>query len=392
MTQNPRDLQTILHQAAAATGGVLPFVRFMELCLYHPEQGYYMRKRCRIGRGGDFVTAPTITSLFGELITLQWIEVWEQLSRPRHFDLIELGAGGGELAADILRTAGRFPEFARALRYSIIETSPDFCRQQQQTLAPLRAAGTVVRWHANLDTLTAALPEGIVGGILSNEFFDALPVHWLTMTTEGLRALGATWRDDRWQMVTMALPEEIPADYFTRRGLALAIGQQTEIGLHGVAWMRRLGTLMRRGVILTIDYGHPGREYHHAAYHAGHLVGHHRHARVDDPLAFPGEMDLTSHVDFSALASGGAAAGLATLGFTTQGWFLLGLGILTRLERLLARENLTREQREQLQGAVHRLIMPEAMGERFKVLAQGIDLPPGLLLAGFGLNDQQHRL
>ncbi|MBF0153798.1 MAG: SAM-dependent methyltransferase [Magnetococcales bacterium] len=385
-------MHQILSCAAVTAGGVLPFDHFMELALYHPEQGYYMRRHARIGRSGDFVTAPEITSLFGELLTLQWVEVWELLGRPARFDLVELGAGTGRLACDVLMTARRFPDFARALHYVIVERSCDFRARQQEMLAPLESTGVAVTWMEDLDSLAAAMADGVVGGIFSNEFFDALPVHWVTMTDAGLRALGATWNGESWQVAETALPPEVVADHFSRRGITLETGYRTEIGSQAMAWMERLGSLLRHGVVLTIDYGHPERDYYHPSCRAGHLVGHRRHERIDDPLASPGEMDLTAHVDFSSLARSGERAGLTTLGFTTQGWFLLGLGILTRLEQLLAREKMIREERERLQSAVRRLIMPDAMGERFKVLVQGVGLPPDTTLAGFRLNDQRLRL
>ncbi|MEO5370124.1 MAG: SAM-dependent methyltransferase [Magnetococcus sp. DMHC-1] len=384
-------MHTILLRAAAEAGGALPFVRFMELALYHPEQGYYMQQRSRIGRSGDFVTAPEVTSLFGELLALQWFEVWELLGCPERFDLVELGAGTGQLAVDLLTTARHIPGFARALHYVIVERSPDFQAVQERMLTRAGAQGQV-SWQASLESLSASLEQGLVGGILSNEFFDALPVHWLEMTADGWRELGAAWTGDAWQAVTIPLTPAVDPDYFSRRGLQVTAGYRTELGLEGQAWMQRLGKMLRRGVILTIDYGYPEREYHHPHRPAGRLVGHRHHERVDDPLAFPGEMDLTAHVDFSALARMGRASGLETLGFTSQGWFLMGLGILTRLEKLLAGDKVPPAIKKQLPGAVQRLIMPDAMGERFKVLAQGTGLPPGSLLAGFRLNDQCQRL
>ncbi|MBF0176748.1 MAG: SAM-dependent methyltransferase [Magnetococcales bacterium] len=385
-------MQHILFQAASEVGGVLPLERFMELALYHPERGYYMQRRARVGRSGDFVTSPEITSLFGEMLAVQWVEVWERLGRPERFDLVELGAGSGQLAADLLTTARNFPKFAHALHYTIVENSPDFRARQQRRLAEACAVGFRVTWHPDLIALTTSLGEQVVGGVLSNEFFDALPVHGVEMTESGLRERGATWDGERWQAVSMPLSDGVAAEYFARRGITLATGYQTELGRQGWEWMHRLGTILRRGVIVTIDYGYPEREYYHPVHHAGHLVGHRQHVRVDDPLASPGEMDLTAHVDFSALAKSGERAGLKTLGFTTQGWFLLGLGILARLEKLLTHDRMTPEGREQLQRAVQRLIMPDAMGERFKVLAQGRGLDSDTVLAGFGLNDQRRRL
>ncbi|MEO5364310.1 MAG: SAM-dependent methyltransferase [Magnetococcus sp. DMHC-8] len=379
-------LQSILRQAIAQAGGLLPFVRFMDLALYHPRHGYYMTGRSRLGRTGDFVTAPEMTSLFGELLTLQWIEIWQQLDQPARFQVVEAGAGSGKLAVDILRTARRFPAFQEALAYGVLEISPDFRALQRRTLAEAGFAPDRIDWY---DTLADLAEGGVEGVLFSNELLDALPVHWLEMTAAGLRELGVALDGAGLTTGLMPVAPPLGADHFTRLGLTLPVGMRTEVGLAASDWMAQAARCLRRGVIVTIDYGYTQAEYYGPALPQGTLTGFYRHQQVADPLQHPGEMDLTAHVNFTAVAQAGEAQGLTTLGYTTQAWFLMGLGILQRLERLAGAWPAAEQQR--LQQTVMRLIMPQGMGERFKVLAQGRGLTASLL-SGFSLHNPVARL
>lgn len=384
-TAASRGLAAVLRLEMAAKGGALPFHRFMALALYHPEHGYYMGRRSRIGRDGDFVTAPEMTSLFGQLLTLQWIEVWERLGRPGLFQVVEAGAGTGVLAADILATARRFPAFHAALTYTIIEISPDFRRRQAETLAAAGAAMDRVFWLDRVEELGAV--EGV---IFSNEFLDALPVHWLEMTADGLREIAVMERDGRLETTLIPLTPPLAPDCLTRQGIDLPVGGRAEVGVAAAAWMAAAGRALRRGLLLGIDYGYVASEYNSAALAEGTLVGHWRHQRVDDPLRHPGEMDLTAHVNFSAMAEAGEGSGLERLGYASQAWFLMGLGILERMQALIARDP-AGEGSERLRQTVLRLTMPQGMGERFKVLALGRGLGDGAL-GGFRLKNSKDRL
>lgn len=372
-------MQTILKQTINRAGGVLPFHQFMQQALYHPQHGYYMSQRPRLGRRGDFVTAPEMTSLFGELLTLQCIEVWQRLGQPTTFHIIEAGAGSGKLAMDILRTAGRFPAFMASLNYTILEVSPDFQSRQQQTL---EQAGLTATWSTDLGSLPQSAIEGV---ILSNEFLDAFPVHWLEMSETGLQEIAVVKAEEG--LTTTLIPITAPLDphYFDNMGIELPVGKRAEVGLAAAAWIREAGQRLTRGAILSIDYGAPQREYYGPAYPQGTLSGYYQHTQISNPLQHPGEMDLTAHVDFSALARAGEESGLVTLGYTTQAWFLMGLGILQRLEKLANSQD--RPAYERLQQTVSRLIMPQGMGERFKVLLQGKGLSTEPL-AGFSLNNR----
>lgn len=379
-------MPTFLQQAITEAGGTLSFCHFMQQALYHPQHGYYMTDRPRLGREGDFVTAPEMTSLFGELLTLQCIELWEHMGRPGLFHVVEAGAGNGKLAADMLRTARRFPPFHAALAYTILEISPTFQARQRHTLQEAGVPREAVRWIQDL----ASLPEGTLDGVLlSNEFLDAFPVHWVEMTEAGLREIAITQGRDGFETTLVAMTPPLDAHYFTARGLELPVGTRTEIGRAATTWMTQAGRLLKRGVILSMDYGCSQAEYYGPAFPQGTLTGFYQHQQISDPLQHPGEMDLTAHVNFTAMARAGEEGGLTTLGYTTQAWFLMGLGILQRLEMLA--KNQEKKAHERLKQTVLRLIMPQGMGDRFKVLAQGKGVS-GVALAGFSLNNQCQRL
>ncbi|MBF0588018.1 MAG: SAM-dependent methyltransferase [Magnetococcales bacterium] len=382
-------LRAVLSAMIQEAGGRLRFRDWMEAALYHPQWGYYMAQRPRLGREGDFVTAPEMTSLFGELLALQWIEVWQAMGKPNPFTVVEAGAGSGRLALDVLTTSARFADYYAALRYVIIERSPDFQQRQKLLLEDVAASGRPVFWCEALQELDAG--QGIEGVIFSNEFLDAFPVHWVEMGEAGLLELAIAERQDGgWEVVAVEPQAPLEPDYLSGLETPLPIGVRTEVGLDGQHWVAEAAGRLQRGVMVTIDYGYTGPEYYHASRLEGTLTGFWQHAQLNDPLAHPGEMDLTAHVDFSAVARVGERAGVRTMGYTTQGWFLMGLGILERLEQLRAKMA-PGEALESLEKTVQRLVMPQAMGDRFKVLAQGRGVDP-LKLSGFRLNDQRHRL
>ncbi|MBF0448530.1 MAG: SAM-dependent methyltransferase [Magnetococcales bacterium] len=371
------------------SGGIIPFERYMSEVLYNPDQGYYCVPKKRIGPGGDFVTSPEITSLFGELLALQMIELWQLMGSPATFQLIEVGPGSGRLACDLLHTAKRFTAFYCAVEYGLVEISPDFRSIQQTNLNQVGVLDKV-RWYRDIQELAK---PGVVGVIFGNEFLDALPVHRVEMTERGLEELGVKWvegSDDsgHFEPAHLPLSKEIDPDYFKIRNVELAMGTRTEIGLAGQRWIERCGQVLKQGMILMIDYGHPQSEYYAAVRTQGTLAGHLCQVRVDNPLSHAGEMDLTAHVDFSAILAAGRKSGLHLLGYTTQGWFLMGLGILERLEMISKRDETRLNAAKE---AVMRLILPEGMGEVFKVMALGRGLQ-GASMSGFRLNEQSHRL
>lgn len=338
-----------------AAGGWLDFSSYMEQVLYTPGLGYYASGTEKLGAAGDFITAPEMTPLFGRVLARQVAEVL----RESGGDVVELGAGSGRLALDLLielQALGCLPE-----RYLILEPSPDL-RERQRTLLAHAAPGLFARvvW---LD----GLPESMRGVVLGNEVLDALPVRLIYRDRHGVYARGVVWKDGlAWQ--------DQPLDQGELREWALHLpqvdGYLTEICPAAAGLIASLGERLRCGMLLFIDYGFPAAEYRHPQRHMGTLKVHYRQHSLDDPFFLPGLADLTAHVDFSAVAEAGKAVGLDLLGYVSQGNFLLNGGILDLLGEL------TPGTRDYLSAAsaVQKLLQPTEMGESFKAIALGRDL------------------
>ena len=349
--------------ARIARDGPISIADFMEACLGDPAHGYYMT-RDPFGAAGDFVTAPEISQMFGELIGLWSVEAWERLGRPAPFVLAELGPGRGTLMADALRAARLVPEFEAAARIVLVETSPRLTAAQRE-----RLSGHAVAWVRSI----ADLPAG-PAIVLANEFFDALPVRQYVRTDAG------------WSERVVAAPDGAlafaltPAPGFAGPSAARA-GDIVEIAASSDAIMAALAARIVRdgGAVLAIDYGHDG------AGHGDTLQAVYAHA-YDPPLARPGEADLTVHVDFAALADAARRAGGEPSAMMTQADFLLALGLLERAGRLGAGKDAATQ--AAIAAAVERLAGPGAMGDLFKVLCiapPGIHLPPFSSATGIAL-------
>jgi NADH dehydrogenase [ubiquinone] 1 alpha subcomplex assembly factor 7 len=321
--------------------GPMPFARYMDLCLGHPRYGYYMT-RDPFGVAGDFTTAPEVSQMFGELIGAWAATVWRQMGSPADVKLIELGPGRGTLMADALRAAEAMPDFLAAAAVHLVETSPTLRARQQATLESAR-----VQWHARIEDV----PEG-PGIAIANEFVDALPVDQLVWDRDGwhLRMVGLA--ADRLAFVVAPDPlrgiegDAVPGAILELRHDAPVALLARRIARHG-------------GAALIIDYGH-------AATAPGDTLQAVRAHRFADPLSDPGEADLTTQVDFAALARTAQRAGAATRGPRGQGEFLRRLGIAERAARLQA--SATPQQAADIDTALARLTAADQMGELFKVL------------------------
>ncbi|MDQ0504918.1 class I SAM-dependent methyltransferase [Xanthobacter agilis] len=349
-------------RALIAAEGPLPVSRYMALCLGHPRHGYYMT-RDPLGARGDFTTAPEISQMFGELLGLWAVAAWQQMGAPSPFLLVELGPGRGTLMADALRAAGVAPAFGAAARVHLVETSPVLRQAQRQTLA-----GHDVSWHDRIEDL----PAGPVI-VLANEFFDALPIDQYVRAADGWheRRVGL---DADGRLIFGLDPRPTPvAAAFAPPGPAPdgAVLERMESG-PALALARRLAT--GGGVALVVDYGHAGG-------FGDTLQALSRHAFAD-PLAAPGDADLTAHVDFAALARMALGQGAVAFGPLPQGHFLLRLGLAERAERLMAQAGAAGE--EAIATAALRLAGTDEgqMGTLFKVLAlaaPGRGAPPAFL-------------
>lgn len=356
-------------QAIDAAGGWLRFDEYMRLALYAPGLGYYAAGARKLGdaaSGGDFVTAPEISPLFGRALAAQVAQILP-CTAPQ---IVEFGAGSGALARDLL--AALSAAGVEVARYAIVEVSPDLRARQRATLA----AFPQVAW---LD----APPAGFDGVVLANEVLDVLPVRLFVRAEDGVRERGVVARDGAFAFEARAADARLAqavAAIEAEVG-ALPAGYGSEWGEQAAAWCAELARWLARGVALLIDYGFPRREYYHPQRLMGTLMCHYRHRAHADPLWLPGLNDITAHVDFSACADAAHAAGLDVLGYTTQAHFLINAGLLD----LLAREH-----GPQRASEAQRLLSEAEMGELFKVLAlgRGVAQP----LAGFAQGDRLHAL
>lgn len=355
------ELEQEIRRRIEACGGI-PFREFMELCLYHPEHGYYMRTRQRIGREGDFFTSSSVHALFGRLLGRQLQEMWHLLGQGA-FTIAEQGAGEGHLCLDLLDAlAEECPEFYRQLRYCLVEISPDNRRRQEQLLARHRER---IAWVELADL------AGMEGCLLSNELLDAFPVRLLERHEQHFKEVFLVERDGMLAEDLRPVEDDTLQAYFAWLGVTPTEGNRFEVSPQALPWMNQVAGLLRRGFVITIDYGYPASELYAPWRQSGTLMCYHRHTSSDDPYQRIGNQDITAHVDFTALQKAGAESGLEPLFFGEQYRFLLGLGFVEALCALEARESDPRRA-QALRMTLKNLIMPDGgMGETFKVLVQG---------------------
>jgi SAM-dependent MidA family methyltransferase len=381
--QSSLQLAERIMTAIAANGGAIGFDHYMQMALYEPGLGYYSGGATRFGAAGDFVTAPLISPLFSRTLARPCADCLAELDTPV---ILELGAGSGDMAADLLvelAALGRLPQ-----RYLILEVSAALREQQSQTLQ--RKAPQFVERVEWLERLPERPIEGV---LLANEIIDALPVQRFRLRAGVPQELAVGQQEGRFVWVERPAPaalrqavEQIQAEL----GAPLADGYTSEYCAQTGPWLISLAAVLKRGVMLFIDYGYPRSEYYHPQRDMGTLVCHYRHRAHDDPLILPGLQDITAFVDFSAAAQAGMSAGLDVLGFAPQAQFLLGAGLLDLVQAEEATAPAGSPAGLLLAQQVKTLTLPGEMGERFKVLAFGRDFDAPL--RGFSLSDQRFRL
>jgi SAM-dependent MidA family methyltransferase len=351
-----------IRREIALAGGWIDFARYMELALYAPGLGYYSGGSAKLGPAGDFVTAPELSRAFAHALGLT---LDAELAAVGSHEVLELGAGSGALAANLLDT---FTKLGRVVRYNILEPSADLKQRQQRALAPFADR---VHW---LERLPATPFSGVV---VANEVLDALPVVRFELAAGEPQALGVAvrheglgWARARPQPALVQALRKIEATL----DRPLPDGFRSELCLVLPAWLRALGESLERGSLLLVDYGLARSDYYHRQRADGTLICHYRHRVHDDPFLYPGLQDISAWVDFTACAEAATAAGFELAGFTTQGQYLLN--VLAALPPALAVDLASPRE----QSALKTLILPGEMGERFKVLllrknAAGPELP-----------------
>ena len=353
----------------------ITFARFMERALYEPGLGYYCQRDDRPTDAGDFLTAPQTHAIFGWTIARQIEQMWAVIGEPDPFSLIEYGAGSGTLALAILDGLRRHgsTRLLAAIRYEPIESNP-------HRLADLRRRFEEARLTDRLADVSAALGPAaddrpstgagpVTGVLLANEFLDALPVHRVVVRGGELRELFVTWREDG-----SGFAEEVAAPSTTdlaRRltddAVELAEGQVAEICLGLDPWLDDVAARLARGFVLVIDYGYPAAELYGPRRLAGTLLGYRGHRVEEDPFVDPGLVDLTAHVDFTALAVLGERRGLRSVTLATQSEFLVASGLESELQALQESEQTTAGDYLRARSGIVRMLDPRHMG-RFRVL------------------------
>jgi len=383
MTQETEktELARILMKRIAARGN-MTFASFMEAALYEPGLGYYTSAGRKVGAQGDFYTSMNVHSAFGRLIAKEICRFWELLDSPASFTIAEAGAGGGQLALDILDAIAELnqPLYA-ALTYRLIEKEPSLKDAQDAFLASHR------------DRLAWSSPEELAAGklhltgcIISNELFDAMPVHVVEMTEEGLKELyvGCDGEGFVERLASPSTPEL--AAYLQRFQVYLMPGQRGEINLAAPGWIASAAAALERGFVLTIDYGYLTDELYAPQRRDGTLLCYHKHSTGENPYVLVGEQDITTHINFSQLMAAGEDAGLDNVWYGEQYRFLLGAGLLEVLMQLEATAT-TEQERITHRLALKKLMLPEGgMGDTFKVLiqAKGVADPQLLCMRKWG--------
>ena len=365
-------LAGLIAQEIERANGWISFARYMELALYAPGLGYYMGGARKLGRDGDFVTAPEISRLFGRTLARQV----SALADRGLADVLEIGAGSGALAADLLLELERLGRLPR--RYLILELSPDLRDRSRATLAA-RAPHLLdrVAW-------LNGLPPAFTGVVIGNEVLDAMPASVVRRSGGKLEELGVTRAGSSFAWAARPAPSDLSE---LARTCFPEGDYQSEFQPAACGFIRALGAALERGAALFFDYGFPRREYYHPQRAAGTLMCHYRHRAHDDPFFLPGLQDMTVHIDFSAIARAATDTGLELLGYANQAQFLVNCGITDLLAETPAEDAAAYAP---LAAQAQKLLSPAEMGELFKVVALGRGVPGPL--AGFASGDRRHTL
>ena len=364
----------------------ITFAEYMDLVLYHPEYGYYSSPVVDIGKKGDFFTSVALGKDFGELLAIQLQEMWQKLGYPKLFTVVEMGAGNGNLAKDILSYwSSNNPEIIAHLQYIIVEKSLSLKQIQQRALQEFN--GRIdLKWQS----WEYLLDDSLVGCCFSNELIDAFAVHQVMIDNDKLQEIYLTVENDS----IKEIQDDVSTEYIYKYFDLVAIdwtnkdypkNYRTEVNLAALDWLNTVSKKLQQGYILTIDYGYPAVKYYHPQRSQGTLQCYYQHRRHNNPYVNLGQQDITAHIDFTALENQGKLVDLETLGLTKQGMFLMALGIGDRLNDLSSGKYNVMEILQR-RDALHQLINPMGLGD-FGVLIQGKNLTKEQsILQGLNIN------
>jgi SAM-dependent MidA family methyltransferase len=366
-----------IRQQIADKGGFISFAQFMEYALYAPGLGYYSAGSHKLGKGGDFITAPEMSPLFAQCIAKQCEQILAELKTG---DILEIGAGSGIFAKDLLLALEKSQQLPE--HYFILEVSAELRERQMQFLkSACPQLFSRIQW---LDTL----PVQLNGIIFANEVMDAMPVNCFEMDASGIKERCVAWKNNAfaWHLAQPTTPEVTEQLDILQQEFDFDIGYQSELNSRLPAWISSLADCLQKGMILLFDYGYGRNEYYHPDRRQGTLMCFYQHHHHDNPFILMGLQDITAHVDFTAVIESAMDMGLKFGGYTTQTSFLLACGLLE-----LANQNQLSdiEYYEQNQ-AIKKLTLPSQMGELIKVM--GLTKEIDLSLIGFELHDRRRDL
>jgi len=377
-------------EAEISECGPIPFSRYMELCLYDPEFGYYSRNAAQFGKAGDFYTSSDVHAVFGRLLARQFEEMWRALGSPERITLHELGPGRGLFARDVLDCSEKkFPDFFRALRYELVEQSAALCARLEETLkrhielgkALMETSGTKAQCSRGLDGATEVAPfQSAPAIVFANEFFDAMPVE--IVSDNGSLRIDA--RNGRFvEIWALSSAEEL--EFLDRYSIHPEAGERVEVPLAAMMQMKMAATI-ERGFVVVIDYGYT-RDEQLAGRHRGTVKAIRQHSVSANPYEAPGEQDITADVNFTALAAIAEQRGLRAQKLITQSQFLMGIGEVNQFADAFEECRLPQE-RAKVALQLKHLVTPAGMGESFQVLVAskgvGAEKVSGLAGLGFG--------
>ena len=375
-----RQLTDAIRDEIVRQGGQIPFRDFMQLVLYAPGLGYYVAGSRKLGADGDFITAPEISPVFSHCLAQAIAPALQNLPEA---NILEVGAGSGVMAAEILRHLSQIDQLPE--HYYILELSGELRERQSRTINE-----HVPDCRSRLVWLDE-LPEDLSAVVLGNEVLDAMPVNIVSKHGDSWQEQYVAWQDGRfvWQPgeITDSRLEQRMQSIEEKFGEAFVDGYTTEINLLAEDWLQALGRSLQQGLVLLIDYGFPCHEFYHPQRRTGSLMCHYRHHAHADPFLYPGLQDITAHVDFTAMAEAAYKSGFNIDGYTNQGNFLIGSGLTAFCQNEPADEL---QPQMILANQIKKLTMPHEMGELFKVI--GLSKQLDVTLPGFMLRDLRNSL
>lgn len=352
--------------------GRISFRDYMEMALYHPEHGYYMKGIERIGPEGDFYTSPHLHRIFGEAVGLQIYEMLMHLDMNEELKVVEIGGGKGYLAEGVLTTlAGKHADLN--VEYLIVEKNRKWAERQQWYLSGYK---NPLRWVCSIDEISP-----FNGVILSNELFDAFPVHLIEYRA-GFKEVFLEVRSGEIVEVLYNIEDLELLEYIKEYEIPRIEGYRTEVNLDMKRFLSALSAVLREGFVLTIDYGYPAWEYYLPERTGGTLLCYHRHTVSENPYRFMGEQDITAHINFTSLVRWGKEVGLEPLGYAPQGTFLVSLGIDRLIQQNLEKDREFEKELPKIKG----LLL--GMGDTHKVLVQFKGGIPPSRFSGFALRNR----